>query len=128
MKVATAYYTGPQRSHNRRGPSGQQYHFSKGAKGAPDVPAEVDSVKDALYLDERGVFDVEWTAIGQVVRLSKSLESPADEIEAMLSDMGYRQKQKLASNLGLKAGGKEDELDERLRPEVERLQAQMEEH
>lgn len=128
MKVATVYYDGRQRRHSRRGPSDERYHFSKGALGADDQPAHVESVKDALYFAGLENFEVEWTAVGRVAQLSQELESPAEGIEAMLTDMGYRQKQRLAKSLGLKAGGTEDELNERLKPEVERLQQQMEDY
>lgn len=128
MKVATVYYTGRQRRHSRRGPSGERYSFQTGQLGAPDSPATVDSVKDALYFEDVGVFEVDWSAIGRVAKASQSLEEPAGEIGSMLSDMGYRQKQKLAKSLGLKAGGSEEELDDRLRPEIEQLQNQMEDN
>lgn len=126
MNVATVYYTGRQRQHSRRGPSEERYHFAKGALGAPDQPADVDSVKDALYFARHDAFEVDWTAIGRVARMASELEGPASDIEAMLTEMGYRQKQQLAKSLGLNAGGSEDELEERLEPEVKRLQEQME--
>lgn len=127
MKVATVYYEGRQRRHSRRGPSDERYHFAKGSRGAPDQPAEVESVKDALFFGRLDNFRVEWSAVGRIAQLSQELERPADDIEAMLTEMGYRQKQRLAKSLGISAGGTEDELEDRLRPEVERLQQQMEE-
>lgn len=127
MKIATVYYEGQNRRHSRRGPSDERYQFQKGQRGSPDIPAETDSVEDALYFAENDTFRVEWTAVGKVAKASQELEGPATGIESMLSEMGYRQKQKLAKSLGLKAGGPEDELDERLKPEVEQLQRQMEE-
>jgi hypothetical protein len=126
MKLATVYYTGDNRRHSRRGPSGERYNWSRGTHGASDTPASVESVKDALHFAGLDVFRVEWTGVGRVAKMSQALEEPADGISSMLSDMGYRQKQALAKNLGLKAGGKEEELDARLRPEVEKLQEQME--
>lgn len=128
MNIAKVYYEGRSLRHSRRGPSGERYQFSKGQQGAPDVPAAVESVKDALYFADSGVFRVEWTTAGQIVKASQALEAPTDSIEAMLTDMAYRQKQKLAKELGLSAGGTEDELNERLKPEVEELQRQMEEY
>lgn len=127
MKFADVYYEGRQMRHSRRGPSDQRYHFKRGTSDTKDIPARVDSVKDALYFARTEIFRVEWTAVGQVARASMELEAPASEIEAMLSDLGYRQKQRMAKRLGLNAGGKEEELDERLRPEIEQLQEQMEE-
>lgn len=127
QKVADVYYEGRSRDHSRRGPSGERYHFSRGAAGASDRGAGVYSVKDAMHFDKKGVFRVEWTGVGRVVKSSQSLESPTSDVEAMLVDMGYRAKQKLAKSLGLSAGGSEDELEERLRPAVEELQQQMEE-
>lgn len=126
MKIADVYYEGHGRRHSRRAPSDERYNFQKGQRGAPDRPAEVHSVKDALYFARNETFRVEWTAAGKVAEVSQELEAPANEIGAMLSDMGYRRKQQLAKQLGLSAGGKEDELDERLRPEIEQLQQSME--
>lgn len=127
MKIATVYYEGPGRRLNRRGPSDERYTFSKGQFGAPDIPAEVYSVEDALQFARSDNFRVEWSPMGRIAKLSQSLDAPATEIGAMLSEMGYRQKQNLAKKLGLKAGGTEEELEERLKPEVEELRARMEE-
>lgn len=126
MKVAEVYYTGPGMHKTARAPSDEQYTMSKGSRGAPDSSASAESVRDALYFDGKDNYRVEWTTIGQVAQHADGLESPADGIGAMLNDMGYRAKQRLAKSLDLKASGSEDELDERLRPEVERLQRQME--
>lgn len=126
MKIATVYYEGRQRRHSRRAPSDQRYNFAKGSMGAPDTPADVRSVQDALYFDSEETFRVEWTPAGKVAKLAQGLEGATDGIEAMLSEMGYRQKQRLAQSLGLSAGGSEEELTERLYPEVERLQDEME--
>lgn len=126
MKVADVYYDGRSLRHSRRGPTDERYNFSRGQGGAPDVPAEVESITDALYFDRTEDFRVEWTALGHVARQSQALDAPSSGIEAMLTDMGYRQKQKLAKRLGLKAHGTEDELTERLQPEIERLEEQME--
>lgn len=126
MKLATVYYEGRNRRHSRRGPSDERYNFQRGVRGESDVPADVSTVKDALYFARSDTFRVEWTAMGNVAKLSQELDEPADGIESMLSEMGYRSKQRLAKRLGLNAGGTEDELTERLEPEIERLQRQME--
>lgn len=126
MKVADVYYEGRSLRHSRRGPTDERYHFSKGQGGVPDSPAPVESITDAMYFDATEDFRVEWTALGHVARQSQALDAPTTGIESMLTDMGYRQKQKLAKRLGIKAHGTEDELTERLEPEMKRLQEQME--
>lgn len=128
MKIAEVRYTGRGRRHSRRGPSGTRYSFLKTTSGNEDVTDSVDSVKDAVYFAKNDVFEVEWTATGHLARLSQNLEGAADGIEALFEDhLEYRDKQELAKKLGLNAGGKEEELEDRLRPEIERLQEQMEE-
>ena len=121
MKVAEVRYTGRKRRDRRRGPSGEEYHFHRSQEGA--TPLAVSSVKDAEYFAETGVHDVEWTGLGEVV---KSTDGPLTSVEAMLDDMVYQEKQRLASKLGTKASGKEEEIDERLKPRIEDLQEQME--
>lgn len=127
MKLADVYYTGPGRHKQRRGPSGERYRFTVGSNGAPDVPAPVESVRDAIYFAEHDVFRVEWTPLGRVAKASTTLEGPASGVDAMLDEWGYRTKQQLAKSLGLNAGGSEEEIEDRLGPEIERLQKQMEE-
>ena len=127
MKIADVTYIGRSRRHSRRGPSGTRYSWPRTTSGNEDPPAAVDSIEDAIYFAESGVFEVEWTAMGRIARLSQSLEGPATGIESMLEEMGYNEKQRLAKRLGLKAGGKEEELEDRLRPEIEKLRDQMEE-
>jgi hypothetical protein len=123
MKVAEVRYTGRGRRHSRRGPSDKRYSWQRTTTGQPDTVEEVDNVQDALYFAESGVFEVEWSPLG---RLAKATEGPVTESEAALEQIGYRQKQKIAKSLGLKAGGSEDELDERIQPEIDRLKEQME--
>lgn len=123
MKVAEVRYTGRSRRHHRRGPSDEEYRWLRRTSGVADTVEEVQNLEDALYFAEKEVFDVEWTALG---RLAKETEGPVTEAEAALQQIGYRQKQKVAKALGLNAGGSEDELEDRLEPEIERLQEHME--
>lgn len=125
MKVAEVYYVGRGRRHSRRGPTDQRYSWQRRSSDADadDRPAAVDNVEDALYFDELDVFRVEWSPVGKIV---KNTEGPVSEAGEALQNMGYRQKQKLAKSLGIKADGKEEELNERLQPEVDRLKEQME--
>ena len=127
MKIADVYYTGRGRRHSRRGPSGERYSFQRTTSDVEPLSNPVKSVQDAVFFAQSEVFEVEWTAMGRVARLSQSLEGPATGVEAMLEELGYNEKQRLAKRLGLKAGGKEDELEERLRPEIEKLKQNMEE-
>jgi hypothetical protein len=123
MKVAKVYYNGRSRRHSRRGPSDKRYSWQKTTSGVPEHPEVVDNVEDALYFEDNEIFDVQWTPLGEIAKKS---EGPATEAEATLTHMGYREKQRLASALGLKASGKEEELTERLEPEVERLKQELE--
>lgn len=123
MKVADVYYTGRSRHHTRRGPSDERYVFKRRTSGVEDLPAEVHNVEDAIYFAESDEFDVQWTAVGE---LAKRTEGPVEDAKAALSEMAYRQKQKVAKALGVKANKSEDELDEALAPEIERLEQQME--
>lgn len=123
MKVADVYYEGRSLSHSRRGPSDLRYSWTQTTSDVDDIPAEVEEVEDAIYFDRNDAFRVEWTPLG---RLAKAAEGPATEAEAALEQIGYRQKQKIAKSLGLNAGGSEDELDDRIRPEIEQLQEAME--
>lgn len=124
MKVAEVRYTGRSRRHSRRGPSDERYRFQRTTSDSTDTTEDVHKVEDALYFERKGVFEVDWTPLGQLV---KRTDGPLSEVEQALTQMGYRQKQQLAQSLGLKASGKEEELEERLKPEVERLQESMEE-
>lgn len=124
MKVATVQYVGRSLHHSRRGPSDERYRFVRTTSGNSDSAVGVESVEDALYFERKGVFEVEWTPLGQLVRQT---DGPVTEAESALANIGYRQKQKMAKSLGLKASGSEEELEERLKPEVEELQKVMEE-
>lgn len=119
MKIAEVKYVGPMRSHTRRGPSGEEYHFRNPMGGEPH-PTDVNSVQDARALEEQDVFDVEWTAQGEVARRVGRQASSAKDA---LSALSYRQKQRLTSalNLDVKGNSPEDELEEALEPAVEEM-------
>lgn len=123
MKVAEVYYTGSTQRYSRRGPSDKRYNFQHTTSDVDDIPAVVENVEDALHFDDRPNFRVEWTPMGRVV---KATEGPVSETEAALGQMGYRQKQRIAKSLGIRADGSEDELNDRIAPEVEKLKEQME--
>lgn len=123
MLVAEVRYVGRQRRHSRRGPSDERYSWQRRTSGVPDKTVEVENVEDALYFDESDVFEVEWSPLG---RIAKATESPVTDAQAALNQIGYREKQRIAKALGLNAGGTEDELEERIEPEIETLQEQME--
>lgn len=124
MKVASVTYTGRMGRHHRQvKATGNRFTWRRNADGSVSS-VTVEDIEDALYFESRNAFDVEWTPLG---RLAKSAEGPVDDIQSSLSDMSYRAKQEIAKALGLKASGKEEEIEERIRPEIERLQQQMEE-
>lgn len=123
MKVADVYWRGRGNRHSRRGPSDKRYSWVSTTSDVDDIPAEVDEVQDAIYFADSDVFEVEWTPLGQ---LAKATEGAASSSAAALGQMGYRQKQKVAQSLGIRADGSEEELEERITPEVEELRKQME--
>lgn len=122
-KIAQVRYTGTMRTHNRRGPSGEQYRFSHPPGDAPRV-VPVHDIEDAEAFASVDVLDVEWTGMGRAVA---ELDGPATGAEAMLEGMGYRAKRRLAKHLDLTFDGnpKEAELDDALEGEVEELQKAM---
>lgn len=121
MKVAEVRYVGRLRRKRERAPSDEEYVFHRSTQGS--VPVSVDSLEDADFFAEKELFEVEWTSLGEVTRVT---DGPMDSIEAMLGDMVYQQKQKLASKLGTKASGKEEEIDEALEEAIKDLQHDME--
>ncbi|MFB6284587.1 MAG: hypothetical protein ABEK59_11790 [Halobacteria archaeon] len=123
MKVADVYYCGPSLRHSRRGPSDTRYSWQQTTSDVDDIPEEVENVEDAIAFEGRDNLEVDWTPLGQ---LAKSTKGPATKASKALESIGYRQKQKIAKSLGLKANSSEEELDEKLKPEVERLQDAME--
>lgn len=123
MKVADVYWRGRGNRHSRRGPSDQRYNWLSTTSDVDDIPVEMDSVEDAAYFADLENFEVRWTPLG---RLAKATDGHASEAEAALEQIGYRQKQRMAKSLGVRADGSEDELTERLAPEVEDLREQME--
>lgn len=96
------------------------YHFGShtGENASDWVPVSV--LEDAYDFAEQDVYDVDWTAQGEVARRVGRQASSARDA---LTDLSYRQKQRLTSALGLDVQGnsKEDELDEALEPAVEKM-------
>lgn len=119
MKIADITYTGPMRSQHRRGATGTEYRFRSPMGGEP-TPVEVNSVRDALEFAKQDVFDVDWTVQGEVARRVGTKASDASEA---LSELSYRQKQKLTTALGLnvKGNSKEEDLEQALEPAVEEM-------
>lgn len=125
MKVATVTYQGRMRSHNRKGPSGQTYHFTNPVSGEP-TERPVHSLEDARHFaEEDSTFDVSWTAQGRVARMVGDSVSDAGSV---LKNLSYRQKQRLTSalNLEVKGNAPEEELDEALAPAVEEMTERIE--
>lgn len=124
MKVAEAQYTGPMRTHHRKGPSGERYQF-RNSMGGGSNSVEIMSVEDARKLDQQDVFDVEWTPQGKVARM---VAGRVDDTSDVVKELTYRQKQKLVGALDLDIAGnaKEDEIEEALEPVVEEMQHHME--
>lgn len=119
MKIADVVYEGPMRSHNYRcDGTGNRYVFKRGRE------VGVDSIKDAReFASHPNVFDVSWTAHGMLIREADG--SVENAVETM-REFGYRQKQRLAKSLGIKANQAEEDLEEELEEQVESLQLQLE--
>jgi hypothetical protein len=116
MKVANVTYAGTMRSDNRRCPSGEIYRFRNPMGGSP-TPISVESLQDAEYFEGNDIFEVEWTAQGEILR---QINGPASSAKDALMDLSYRQKQKMVSALGLEVKGNapKEELEEALEPVV----------
>jgi hypothetical protein len=84
----------------------------------------VDNVKDAEYFEGCEGFAVEWTPTGRVVKATYGPVSSAKKV--LKEQLGYRDKQKLAKERGIKANQSEEELEEELEQVVEQLAEQME--
>lgn len=118
MKIAKARYTGPMRTHQRRGPSGRRYMFNN--PPLQDSPwVAIHTLEDARQLARNDdVFDIEWTVQGEVTRsIGDELADAADALKSL----SYRQKQRLTTALGLDVSGNadEDRLDDELLPAVQ---------
>lgn len=122
-KIAEVRYTGSMRSHTRRGPSGEQYRLYN-TPHTDDKWEPVYEVVDAHAFEDADVLDFRWTGMGKVL---SELDGPASETEAMLEQLGYRAKRRIAKRLGLEFDGnpKEAQLDEALEPELDDLQEAM---
>lgn len=121
MKYAKATYRGPMRMNTYRVPGDDG---KRGWTFTCGVPEEVTSLESAEWLQEQEQFTVEWTVQGRAVRAltRDQYDTPAE----MLTEWSYRAKQRLAKSFGIKANQAEEELEEELQDEVERLQTQME--
>lgn len=125
MKVATVTYQGRMRSHNRKGPSGQMYHFSNPVSDDPTT-LPVRSLEDARHFEQKSdTFELEYTAQGKVANMVGDSVSNASSV---LKELSYRQKQRLTSSLNLEVKGNapEEELDEALEPAVEEMTQRIE--
>lgn len=121
MKVAQARYNGTMVSRFFRGPSGEEYKFRSPEREGMWLP--IESIRDAEALEEQDVYEVDWTVTGEVLH---SIEEPVSGVDAMLQEMGYRQLQKLAQKLDVKATQTEEDLEQAIKPEVEQLAERME--
>lgn len=121
MKIARARYTGTMVSKFYRGPSGEQYKFKNPENNPRWV--DIESIRDAENLASNDVYEVDFTPLGTTL---VSFEGPMNNIDAMMEEMGYHAKQKIAKRFGIKANQKEEDLEEAIRPEVEQLAEQME--
>lgn len=119
MKYAQVTYHGPMRSHHRRGPSGETYHWTANSSDSSTV-VDVESLADAQAFERQDVFDVRWTPQGEVAR---RVGPRAQDAHTVLTELSYTQKQKLVSALDLDVAGnsKEEELEEALEPVVEEM-------
>lgn len=112
MKLADVTYEGPMRTHTYRCTSGRSYTFVRGR------PKPIDNLDDAREMAKG--FEVDWTLHGEIARRTDGSLEQAREV---VSEMGYRQKQKLAKTVGIKANQSEEDLEEELKEQVEGLQA-----
>lgn len=118
MKIATVTYTGTMTSVQFKGPSGTRYRMKNPMGGEPR-PVDIESIPDAQHFDDQGSpFEVEWTAVGMIARSAKP---PLDAFK----ELGYRQKQRIAKQVGIQANQKEDELEDELGPYVKDLEDQL---
>ena len=119
MKYAEVNYDGPMRTAQRRGPSGEMYHFTANSSDSATT-TDVESLEDALMFAKQDVFNVDWTPQGEVAR---RVGPRAQDAHSVLTELSYTQKQKLVSTLNLDVAGnsKEEELEEALEPVVEEM-------
>lgn len=120
MNVAEVKYTGVMRSMNARG-----YNFQYPSGNEGPRPTDVTSVEDAEWFESQDVYEVDWTPQG---KLARKIETPVENAKEVLSDLGYRQKQRLVKvyEVNVKANASEEELDEALQPVAEEMVKQME--
>lgn len=112
MKVAKVRYVGSMRSQHYRLDSGERVRFSRTDWLSFD---DIEVVREFV---EEPAYEVEWTSRG---KLLNEFYDEGREITDALTNLAYRQKQKLAKELGIKANQSEEELKEELEEEVEKL-------
>lgn len=112
MKVADVRYVGSMRSQHYRRDSGERIRFSR------QDPQPVDEIELAREFADEPAYKVEWTTRG---RLLNEFYDEGKEVTEAVADLAYRQKQKLAKELGIKANQSEEELKEELEEEVTKL-------
>lgn len=127
MTEYKARYTGRQRRHSRRGPSGERYDFQVRRSGP--VWIDVDP-KDADYFD-RKVRCIDVQKKGAVEKTTDAAEgvvsgllSAAGDLQSKLAEMGYDEKHDAADELGADVAGNasHDALDDAIRAQVDQMQ------
>lgn len=98
------------------------YKFRK-YTGSQVAWTAVDNVEDAAYFDEHQSFAVEWTPVGL---LTRAYDSAASSVHEALSKLGYREKQQLAKERGIKANQSEEKLEAELAEAADELARQLE--
>lgn len=112
MKVANVRYVGSMRSQHYRRDSGEKIRFSR------QDPVSVNEIELAREFADEPAYKVEWTTRG---KLLNEFYDEGKEVTDAVADLAYRQKQKLAKELGIKANQSEEELREELEEEVTKL-------
>lgn len=118
MKVATVKYTGNMKMKTYRTSTGEKITFP-----GPRRPVEISDLETAREFLDEPAYEVEWTIRGFLLR---EFYDESREIETALQEMAYREKQKVAKKLGIKANQSEEELEEELLSEVDQFAKEME--
>lgn len=115
MDIAKVRYTAfTETVHTHTTPTGGSYKFKYYTHDTHWT--DVDEVEDAKYFDQHESFAVKWTPAGRIARAANgTIESAKD----VLDEMGYREKQSLAKDHGIKANQKEEDLNAELQEVVE---------
>lgn len=122
MELAKVHMTAnPSSVHTHTAPSRESYTFRHYTGGRKDwVPVGV--LEDAAYFDDHESFAVQWTPAG---RIARAASGTVDGAKSLLSKLGYREKQQLAKDHGIKANQSEEDLDEELQEVVEQFAEDM---